>query len=419
MKPFEALVCRAAFVTTLALVAGGCAAEASEAEDTLRVGGLKLAISDHPAENDGAKGEDRHRHPRPERPLTFATLFKSPLVIEGLTGDGQGQLYTAARGGDPCPVWRIDLDGAPTAVVGNIPAPCSANGLAFDAVGQLYVASTDKIYRLEPSDTSPPTAAVFASGLAGANGLTFDADGNLWVSDGTSAQGRVWKIAPDGSVTVALRVQALASTVNVALGVGGIGRDARALPPGRLNITETNRSAADTAGSQPVVANGLAFTSQGDLLVADTARGAIWRARFDGEGNVTSSLGCDAAFPPDTLCLDELLVAHPLLEGVDGIVLDANDNVWATAHERNAIVRVTPSGKVREVFRNPMDPTSLLRNTGPLEFPTTPFLADGKLCITHSDQGRRDNFPSSGGEVGPGHPELGKISCSSERVVRR
>jgi sugar lactone lactonase YvrE len=70
---------------------------------------------------------------------------------------------------------------------------------------------------------------------------------------------------------------------------------------------------------------------------------------------LTSSLGCDAAFSPDTLCLDEIFVAHPILEGIDGIAIDARGNIWGTSHERNAIVRVTADRNVTEVFRNPMD----------------------------------------------------------------
>jgi sugar lactone lactonase YvrE len=89
------------------------------------------------------------------------------------------------------------------------------------------------------------------------------------VSDGTSAQGRVCKVSPEGSVSVAFRVQPIASTINMVDGAG-LGRDVRALPPGRLTITETSRAAADTAGAQPIVANGLAFSEQGHPFVADT-----------------------------------------------------------------------------------------------------------------------------------------------------
>jgi sugar lactone lactonase YvrE len=284
---------------------------------------------------------------------------------------------------------------------------------------------------LTPSEQTPPTAAVFATGVPLANGLAFDRGGKLWVSDGTAGQGRVWTVTPDGAVTEVFRVQPLANDVNVVapsmdggadaapgVGVGGVGRDPRALPPGALSITPTTRAAADIAGSVAVVANGVAFGPDGSLFIADTARGAIWKVALDAQGAVTSPMGCDTTFAADTLCLEDVFVAHPILEGVDGIAIDTAGNIWGAANERNAIVVVTPQGGVREVFRNAPSATSRLRNGGPLEFPTSPFLLANKLCVTQSDTSRRDNAPNSGGEVGPGitGPLLGKISCIDQAV---
>jgi sugar lactone lactonase YvrE len=345
-------------------------------------------------------------------------VFKSPLGLEGLTGDRQGNLYSAARGGsNPCPVWRVPAAGGAPVVVGNLPAPCGPAGIAFDAAGRLYVADGDRIMVLAPDAASPPTATVFASGVPGANGIAFDRRGDLWVSDGTTGQGRVWRIGSDGVASEVFRVQPMANEVNLVNGVGGVGRDVRGLPPGSVTITPTSRAAADTAGSQPLVANGLAFSEDGTLLVADTARGAIWKVELDPDGGLSSPVGCDTTFTADTLCLDNVLVAHPFLEGVDGIALDRGNNIWASANERNAIVVVTADGRVSEFFRNPPDQATRLRNQGPLEFPTSPFLSGRRLCVTSSDGGRRDNSPSSGGEVGPGLAAVAKISCLEQPLT--
>lgn len=348
------------------------------------------------------------------RAADFETVFRSPLTIEGLTGDRDGNLYSAGRGGDPCPVWRVPAAGGTAVVVGNIPAPCSPAGLAFDAAGRLFVADGTEVYVLTPSAESPPTATVFTSGVAGANGVAFDRSGNLWISDGGTGQGRVWRAGADGSPTEVFRVQPMASEVNVTNGTGGIGRDPRALPPGTVTITPEGRAAANTEGSQHLVANGLAFDEDGSLFVGDTARGAVWKVDFDRRGNLRSPVGCDTTFTPNTLCLDNVVAAHPFLEGADGIALDRDGNVWTVANERNAVAVVTGGGKVREVFRNAPDRATRLRNAGPMEFPASLFLRDRTLCITHSDGSRRDNFPPNGGEVAPDGPERAKISCAED-----
>ena len=330
---------------------------------------------------------------------TWTTIFKSTLGIEGLTGDGDGNLYVAQRGGAAgCPVLRIPAVGGSPVLVGQAAPPCSTSGLTFDAAGRLYLtglgAQSDQIGVLTPNAAAPPTATVFATGVPGANGVAFDEDGNLWTGDGTTGLGRVWRIPPTGGAGVEMfRVQPMANGV-------GVGRDVRSLPPG---------------SSQPLVANGVAFTQDGALLVADTARGALWRVQLDEDGDVLSPTGCDTTFAPDTLCLENVWVQHPALEGADGIALDRAGNVWVAANERNAIVVVDRQGRVEEFFRSPPS-AALLRNQGPLEFPTSPFLTDRTLCVTQSDGGRRDNVPNSGGEVGPGTGFAAKISCLDERL---
>jgi sugar lactone lactonase YvrE len=328
---------------------------------------------------------------------SWTTIFKSTLGIEGLTGDNEGNLYVAQRGGAAgCPVQRIPAAGGAPVLVGQAAAPCGTSGLTFDAAGRLFLtglgAQSDQIGVLTPNAAAPPTATVFATGVPGANGVAFDKAGNLWTGDGTTGVGRVWRIPPTGGAGVEMfRVQAMANVV-------GVGRDVRSLPPG---------------ASQPLVANGVAFTQDGALLIADTARGALWRVEFDAEGNVLSPTGCDTTFPANTLCLDSVWVQHPALEGADGIALDRAGNVWVAANERNAIVVVDRQGRVEEFFRSPPTP-ALLRNNGPLEFPTSPFLAGRVFCVTQSDGSRRDNSPNSGGEVGTGTGFAAKISCLNE-----
>ena len=352
---------------------------------------------------------------------TVSTLITTPLVIEGLTNDSQGNLYAPGRNagnGVPCPVYRTPIENPAIAIVGLIPAPsattqCSPSGLAFGPDGRLYVSQGTSVYRFTPSSSSPPTAEVFAANVPGTNGLAFDERGNLWTGDGTTGQGRVWRISSSGTVTEVFRVQPMANELSGGVNVG---RDARTLGPGTITVTPTSRNASNTEGSQPLVANGLAFDHNGTLWIADTARGAIWRVTFRNDGTLRSRTGCDSTFTANTLCMENVWVAHPFLEGVDGIALDVRGNIWGVANERNAIVYVNSAKTVIDVFRNPVSASTNLRNAGPLESPASPVLAGHKLCTSNSDGNRRDNFPNTAGEIGGSGQPRGKISCIDQRV---
>jgi sugar lactone lactonase YvrE len=391
-----------------------------------------------------AWGDDDDKLPFP-KDATVTTLITTPRQIEGLTGDNHGNLYTYSRGTSPCPVWQINLHKPSLIPVGFIvPAAgtCRSEGIAFNEAGNLFVADGNgTIYTFSPSAKNPPNADIFASGVPGANGIAFDKKGNLWVSDGVTAQGRVWKIAPGGGVCEdevnpyqgceeVFRIQPMANTVNLdANGVGGVGRDVRTLPLGTITVTPTLRNAANTAGSQSIVANGLAFDKDGDkLFIADQARGAIWQATFNRNGDLKSKTGCDTTFAPNTLCLDNVFVAHPYLEGADGIALDRDGNIWVVADERQAIVVVTRNRKAIEVFRNPVNSVGLRNSADPavgnnhiLEGPASPFIIGKVFCSAQFDIGARDNSSRRLGEVNASEPQdgpipLGKISCMDQEL---
>jgi len=202
----------------------------------------------------------------------------------------------------------------------------------------------------------------------------------------------------------------------------GIGRQARVIPPGTITIL-SGTFPLTPAGGQDLVANGLAFNRHGDLFIIDTARGALWKAEFDGQGTLTSPTGCDQTFTANTLCLSNVVVAHPILEGGDGIVLDQEENIWVDANERNAIAFIGKGGEVFEVFRNPVNAVGLRNSADPpvgnnhiLEFPTSPVLSGRVFCTANSDVDRRDNSPAAAGELN-GTTVLGKISCMNQPAV--
>jgi sugar lactone lactonase YvrE len=355
------------------------------------------------------------------RNASFTTLITTPLAIEGLTGDRAGNLYTTGREttpGENCPVWRINLASPSLVTVGFIPnsPACNPSGIAFDELGNLYVAdggAAATVWKLTPSASSPPLATAFATGVPGTNGLAFDRDGNLWTGDGTTGLGRVWKITPAGSVEEVFRIQPMRNGADLGGDIAGrgIGRENRTVP---------------LENAQNLVANGVAFDEDGDLYIADTARGAIWKAEFNRRGELKNALNCDTTFTANTLCLDSVFVSHPYLEGTDGIALDRAGNIWNSANERNAIVVVSRHGEVSEVFRNPPNAAGLRNSadtpdgdTHILEFPTSSVLLGRTFCTANSDGNRRDNSPNSAGEINSGNAAesaRGKISCMDQEL---
>ena len=133
-----------------------------------------------------------------------------------------------------------------------------------------------------------------------------------------------------------------------------------------------------------------------------------------GDGcNVSNGSPVDETFEPNTLCLDSIWATHPFLYGTDGIALDEDENIWNSVNERNAIVIVTEKRKVIEFFRNDPDGTTMLRNDGDMESPTSPFLSGTTFCTTHSDGSRGDNNPPDPGDVLGGGS---KVNCLNEEL---
>ncbi|MCC7177999.1 MAG: SMP-30/gluconolactonase/LRE family protein [Acidobacteria bacterium] len=359
-------------------------------------------------------------------PTTLTTLVNDS---EGLTVDpATGALYAAEApdASGECFVRRITMDGE-VSTIGALPKPgggaCSPRGLEFRA-GFLYIAdqgagASGWIFEMDPATGQ---ATTFASGVPGANGIVFDPIGHLWVTDSLRGLGRVYRRhASTGIVEEVFRVPPVANgtTYGGRLTVpsaSGVGRQIVNVPVG------VQAEVRQVANGIAVVGNGAAAT----LYVADTARGALWAVNLDARGDlVPGQTGCNPTLQDHTLCEDALYVAHPRLEGADGIWPDLDGSLWVAANSRQAIVRVDRAGRVTELFRNPVN-ANLLRssadtpegNTHILEYPTNPVIVPAigspygrRLCVASTDRPGRDNWPGTVGEIGaPGQPK-GKVSC--------
>lgn len=276
------------------------------------------------------------------------------VIVESIAADQQGRLYVCDRVTGN--ILRVDPKAPKPVVMGRVEARqvgdkkvmAGASGIVFNQQGDLFITSGPfrEVLRIKGADLNqekPGTAQTFATGTEGANGIAFDRQGNLYVSGGRN--GKIYRAGPAGGA-VELFAQIELYT--------------RTLPDGKTQ--------------QAIPANGLTFDAQGTTLyVADTARGAIWKVAVGAGGKAGKPV---------------LLAQSPLLEGADGPAFDPTGKLWVAANERNAIVAVTPDGKVQDVAKN--------GSQGPLEFPTAVVFVGNTAYISNFDTPRRDNLAADG-----------------------
>jgi len=275
------------------------------------------------------------------------------VVVESITADSQGRLYVGDRVTGN--LWQIDPQAGSKAVVAAIaarqvndmaPVMPDPAGMVFDRQGNLLIASAPfaEVLRVAAADlnaASPGRARTFATGVAGANALALDGAGNLYVSGG--ATGNIYRVAAEGGEAE------MFASIDVFT---------REVPPDGFKMN--------------VVANGLALDTSGALLVADTARGAIWKIAIGSDGK--------AAAPMQ-------MIASPMLEGIDGISFDPFGMLWGAVNEQNELVTIS-GGKVKMMFKNDAK--------GPLEYPAAIVFAAGSGYVVNLDRARGDNFAADG-----------------------
>ena len=371
-------------------------------------------------------------------PTTLVTLaFDS----EGLTVDPDSGLLYAAEAPDAagdCIVRSITMTGI-VGTVGVLPKPpvglCSPRGLEFRD-GHIYIADQGTgpdgwIFRMNPATGATTT---FASGVPGANGIAFDTHGNLWITDSLRGMGRVFRRdAQSGVVQEAFRVPPVGNGTVYggklsAPATTGVGRQIVNIPIGmQAEVRQVANGIAVVAHySHAVHTIGEGKPRSATVYVADTARGAIWAVQLDGDGNIDpGQTGCNPTLQDNTLCEDAVFVAHPRLEGADGIWVDDDGSLLVAANSRQGLVRVDRKRNVTELFRNPLN-SQMLRssadtpegNTHILEYPSNPVvvpamggLSTRTICVTSIDRPGRENWPGTVGEIGGPGQDKGKISC--------
>ena len=236
----------------------------------------------------------------------FATIGDSSSRIEGVA-EHAGKLYVADwKDGT---VYSVDAGTGRVERVGQLPTKPGESllGVATDSAGNVYVGApeTGIIYRIKAAKLGKPDfkarkdADAFASGAVGANGLTFDGNGHLWVSGGDA---------------------------NVVYHVDPKGGTAKVFAKGYTTVSNDT-----TMPVRAYVTNGLGIDASGSVYTANTGTGEITRL----EVRPGYALGAITS-----------VVKDPRLLGADGIVVDANGDIWVTANYSNTLARISPSGAV-------------------------------------------------------------------------
>jgi DNA-binding beta-propeller fold protein YncE len=233
----------------------------------------------------------------------FAVLPPGTAHPEGITADAHGNFYVA------------DFDVSGNTSVGTIVVfdrngrwlrtlqinngSALLLGIAFNPITHdLLVCDLGKsqVLKVDPQTGASSVFAPIPGTGGGPNALAFDATGNVYISD--SFQATIWRAPPAGGVPTAWVVD------SATLG---------------------------TTGVPPFGANGLAFNHEGSaLFVANTGNDTIVRI----------PLPNGPAGEPGT---PEVFVNS--INGADGLVIDAEDNLWVAANQADEIVVVDSSGR--------------------------------------------------------------------------
>ncbi|MEP6573823.1 MAG: SMP-30/gluconolactonase/LRE family protein [Gemmatimonadota bacterium] len=272
-------------------------------------------------------------------PAILTAIGGDSSHIEGLAVHG-GKLFVADWHDGA--IYSVDPTSGNTARVGKLPTLPNQGilGVATDSAGSFYAAIPDSgvIYKVDASRLGAADfdatrdATRFATGVLGANGINFDDRGHLWITGGDHHA--VYQVPATG------------------------GRGIVVVPDVSPQSTDT------TMPVRVYTANGVAFDSKGRAYVVNTGTGAIQRITVDSAYHVTG----------DTLWLkDDRLI------GADGVIADAQDNLWIAANFRNALLKVSSTGEITEISANGAG--------GPLHFPAELKQWGGRIYLANL------NFP--------------------------
>jgi sugar lactone lactonase YvrE len=245
--------------------------------------------------------------------------------------------------------------GTPTPAVTITSGSTGSNiGVAFDASGNLWVASNGSIVQYSASQlkkSGSPAAAVTLSGsaISSPEGLAFDAGGNLWVANAgnsTVAEFTSTQLATTGSptppVVISAPGSALTRPVGLAFDADGDLWVSNSTP--NTVVEYTPAQLIGTGDPAPTVKlSSVAMSLSAPQFLAFDGGGNLWVA--NGEGLTTFTV---AAFTPTQLAAGTgspvpaiALSSFTNSDAPAGLAFDGSGNLWVSTI--NSIVEFTPS----------------------------------------------------------------------------
>lgn len=243
--------------------------------------------------------------------LFLATTLTAPHSftkgIEGPAVDADGNVY-AVNFARQQTIGKVSPDGKGVVWL-TLPGTSIANGIRFGSGGQMYIADyvEHTIYKVDPVTHALSIHARDAR-MTQPNDIAITRDDVLYASDPNwkDNTGRVWRIATDGTVTLAL----------------------------------------DTMGT----ANGIEVSPDGKTLyVNESVQRNVWAYTIAADGSLSGK---------------RLLVKFDDF-GMDGMRVDVDGNLYMTRYGKGTVVKLSPEGKLLQEIKLPGAKPSNIAFGGP------------------------------------------------------